>query len=700
MNQARNILSARVNGTGVTQSTVEIQGSNQLVVSIPGQNSQDIQSLGKAAVLNFRGVVIAPVPVTCSTKKNAKPAPLPSASPSASSSSSSGSAPGSGPASSSGTAPASTSPAPSHSGQAAAVRPLNKPKSSGKPKSSTSPSGKASKTPSASSTPSGSTTPSGSSTPTPTPTSTAPAAPTKCSATSVADTAKAAGFKVPLSDTDATSLSSTDTQALQSALTNYNCAAAQTEQDLPNTYYVACDGTEQTKQRYAYLLGPVIVPGKEIDTADALEGNGQNNGFGWSVQLTLKSSGQSSWANYTKAHNVNNDQNSPPVTSCAASSTPCADYVSFTLDGNIISTPVNLSAINGGATQITGNFTQDTATSLADQLKYGALPLSFSTSDVNSVSATLGTQQLKAGLLAGGIGLVLVVLYSLIYYRALGLVTIASLLVSGVLTYGALVMLSTQISFTLSLAGIAGFIVAVGITADSFVVFFERLKDEVHEGRSVRVAVPRAWVRARRTILSADTVSFLAAAVLFYFTTADVRGFAFTLGLSTILDLIVVFLFTHPMVSLLSRSSAFGSARFTGLDALRASGPAPGYEPVRRERPRRTSNAPAEEPPGESKYSGTAVLGRPTAPTAPAEDDVDETPPETTDAPVEPAGEPIDETADEPSDEFPEVAEDADDEAPRRRTAPEPGSAAERAAQRRARMREQRNQPKNPKDGQ
>ncbi len=149
----------------------------------------------------------------------------------------------------------------------------------------------------------------------------------------------------------------------------------------------------------------------------------------------------------------------------------------------------------------------------------------------------------------------LVVIYSLIYYRALGLVTIASLIVSGGLTYGCLVMLGTQIGFTLSLAGIAGFIVAVGITADSFVVFFERLKDEVHEGRSVRVAVPRAWVRARRTILSADTVSFLAAAILYYFAAGDVKGFAFTLGLSTILDLVVVFLFTHPLVSLLSRSA-------------------------------------------------------------------------------------------------------------------------------------------------
>src|SRR4051795_87851 len=160
----------------------------------------------------------------------------------------------------------------------------------------------------------------------------------------------------------------------------------------------------------------------------------------------------------------------------------------------------------------------------------------------------------------------------MLYYRALCLVTIASLVVSGILTYGSLVMLATQIDFTLSLAGIAGFIVAVGITADSFVVFFERIKDEVHEGRTSRVAIPRAWIRARRTILSADTVSFLAAATLYYFAAGDVKGFAFTLGMSTILDLVVVFLFTHPLVSLFSRSAAFGSARFTGLSNVRAGG--------------------------------------------------------------------------------------------------------------------------------
>ncbi len=246
--------------------------------------------------------------------------------------------------------------------------------------------------------------------------------------------------------------------------------------------------------------------------------------------------------------------------------------MAFTLDDEVITQPTNIQSTINGDTQVTGNFTQTQADDLANSLKYGALPLKFTAETASTVSATLGTAQLKAGLLAGGIGLALVVLYSLFYYRALGLVTIASLLVSGGLTYASLVILGSQIGFTLTLAGIAGFIVAVGITADSFVVLFERIKDEVHEGRTMRVAIPRAWVRARRTIISADIVSFLAAAVLYFFAAGDVRGFAFTLGMSTILDLVVVFLFTHPLVSLLSRSAAFGSARFTGLNAVRVGG--------------------------------------------------------------------------------------------------------------------------------
>src|SRR2546430_2756311 len=177
---------------------------------------------------------------------------------------------------------------------------------------------------------------------------------------------------------------------------------------------------------------------------------------------------------------------------------------------------------------------------------------------------------MKYGLLAGGIGLILVVVYCLSYYRALGLVVIASLVVSGALIFASLILLGRSLGFTLSLAGIAGFIVAIGITADSFVVFFERLKDEVKEGRTVRSAVPRAWVRARRTILSADAVSFIAAAVLYLLAAGPVKGFAFTLGLSTIIDLLVVFLFTHPLVAVLARSSGFTSPRFSGLGNARS----------------------------------------------------------------------------------------------------------------------------------
>jgi preprotein translocase subunit SecD len=642
MNQARNILSERVNGTGVTEATVAIQGNDQIVVSIPGQDSKDLATLGAAAVLNFRGVVAPPVPVTCTPKSALSGGTSPTTG------SSSGAAPSS--------APAKASAGPSNSGAAAAVRPLGK-------ASPTAKSPKPAASPSASPTPSG------------TGTATSPQAakpqPGTCSATSVADAAKAGNFDVPLKDTDLDKLSPTNQQLLATGrndgsslgLANFDCASAQTEKDVPDSYYVACGDPSGSGQPYAYLLGPVIVAGKQVDTAAAIAPNAGNGQVEWTVRLTLKGSGQKSWADYTSAHNVSGNQNTTGVTSCSSSGTPCADYVAFTLDGKVLSSPVNLNAINGQDTEITGNFTSSSAKSLANQLKYGALPLSFTADTATSVSATLGTSQLKAGLLAGGIGLILVVIYSLIYYRALGLVTIASLVISGVLTYGCLVMLGTQIGFTLSLAGIAGFIVAVGITADSFVVFFERLKDEVHEGRSVRVAVPRAWVRARRTILSADTVSFLAAAVLYYFTTDQVRGFAFTLGLSTILDLIVVFLFTHPLVSLLSRSGAFGSARFTGLDALRGAA-APRDEP----RPARTVRPARSEAAAQPEASSVAVL--------------DKTEP----APEHGADEPTDADAHDPADE-------PGDE-PRRRTVPEPGSAAERAAARRARMRQQRSDEK------
>lgn len=459
-------------------------------------------------------------------------------------------------------------------------------------------------------------------------------------------------------------LTQTQQTEITSALSTYNCAAAQSEPDIITSYYIACD-----PNGFAFLLGHVVVKGSQISSASAQAPNvgAVGGNTQWTVSLSLGGSGADAWHAWTSKYNFpsGDTQNVSPLQTGAtppcgpAATLPCSDFVAFTLDGQVITSPVTLAALSR-QTSISGSFTQDSANALAKELNYGKLPISFRAEENNRVSATLGDTQLRAAFIAGGIGLALVILYSLLYYRALGFVTIGSLLVSAVLTYAMLVILSTQIGFTLDLAGIAGFIVALGITADSFVVFFERMKDEVHEGRSMRVAVPRAWVRARRTILSADTVSFLAAAILYYFASADVKGFAFTLGMSTILDLVVVFLFTHPLVSTLSRSASFGSARFSGLGSVRAGGIATGDDepPAPRRRPARTRRAAGDKP------SGVAVL---------EEDEVTDT------AGSGPAG---GATADEP--EGPESPPPT-----RRRTTPEGGTAAERAAARRARLREQ-----------
>jgi preprotein translocase subunit SecD len=186
------------------------------------------------------------------------------------------------------------------------------------------------------------------------------------------------------------------------------------------------------------------------------------------------------------------------------------------------------------------------------------------------VSPQLGHDQLTAGLIAAGLGLILVVFYLLFYYRGLIVIALPSLMIAALLTYEAVVVLGKYEGFALNLAGVAGLVVAIGITADSFVVFFERLRDEVREGKSLRPAVESGWKRARRTILVSDTVSFLAALLLWYFSISDVKGFAFTLGLTTLIDVVVVFLFTKPMVTLLAKTKFFGSGhRLSGLDPAR-----------------------------------------------------------------------------------------------------------------------------------
>ena len=558
MEEARTIMENRVNGYGVANAEVVIQGNNRIQISVPGKSSSAIANIGAAAVLNFRALVMAPVATQAEITAQAAAA---SASATATATGSAAATPST---STSASATTSAGPAASSTATASSQNFRDAPLEAASPTPTATASTTTSATPSASA----------SATPSATPTASGSATPNKTSA----DPLAGLGFAIPQTEDAYAKLTSAQQTELQSAVSNFDCSSKPPDTTAQKTY-LACDTTDAKSATMIYLLGPVIVPGTEISSASAIAPGTQQGQTQWVVSLHLKSTGQKNWSEWTSKHNTDNQTPAGAITSCGTGTdpttgtaeTPCANYVAFTLDSAVINAPYTGSTIPGD-TQITGSFTQKSSTALANQLKYGALPLSFDTETNTTVSATLGSGQLKAGLLAGGIGLILVVLYSLIYYRALGLVTISSLLVSGGLTYAMLVILGREIGFTLTLAGIAGFIVAVGITADSFVVFFERIKDEVHEGRSMRVAVPRAWVRARRTILSADTVSFLAAAILYYFAAGDVKGFAFTLGLSTILDLVVVFLFTHPLVSILSRSAAFGSARFTGLDSAREGG--------------------------------------------------------------------------------------------------------------------------------
>jgi preprotein translocase subunit SecD len=311
--------------------------------------------------------------------------------------------------------------------------------------------------------------------------------------------------------------------------------------DDPNLPLVTCD----RDHKQAYLLAPSIISGDQI--ANASSGFNQNNA-NYTVDLQFKSAAANVWGDFTASH--------------------IGTQTAFTLDSQVVSAPRIEEAIPGGRTQIHGDFSQAQARQLANVLKYGSLPLSFESSEAQTVSATLGLTSLRAGLIAGGIGLVLVLLYSLMYYRVLGLLTALSLVASGAMVFAILVLLGRYINYTLDLAGIAGLIIGIGTTADSFVVFFERIKDEIREGRSFRSAVPRGWARARKTIVSGNAVTFLAAAVLYFLAIGQVKGFAFTLGLTTILDIVVVFLVTWPLVYLASKSPTLAKPAYNGLGAV------------------------------------------------------------------------------------------------------------------------------------
>ncbi|MPZ65037.1 MAG: protein translocase subunit SecD [Pseudonocardiaceae bacterium] len=342
---------------------------------------------------------------------------------------------------------------------------------------------------------------------------------------------------------------STDPQQQQQALQQLDCRASDplrgnADPDLP---LVTCnqDGTAK------YLLEPAFMTGEQV--ANATSGMRQNTSA-YVVNLDFTNRGGDIWGQWTAAN--------------------VGQLAGIVLDGEVVSAPEVQGANPTGRSEISGQFTQAEAQELANVLKYGSLPLSFESSESQTVSPTLGLASLQAGLLAGAVGLAVVCVYCLFYYRMLGLLTILSLVLSGAVVYAVLVLLGRWIGFTLDLAGVAGFIVAIGITADSFVVFFERLKDEIREGRTFRSAVPHGWVRARRTILAGDTVSFLAAVVLYVLAVGEVKGFAFTLGMATVLDLIVVFLVTHPLTVVISQSKVLSRPSLSGLGAVQRMGAA------------------------------------------------------------------------------------------------------------------------------
>ncbi len=348
------------------------------------------------------------------------------------------------------------------------------------------------------------------------------------------------------------------TPELQQAFVETTCTdeladeAANAPQDEP---LIVCnsDGTEK------YVLGPAEISGASL--TDATAGMEQVQGGAvtgrWQVSLTFDDEGGQKFAEVT-SRLMGFPQNS------------AQNRFAMVLDGQVISAPTVNSVIPNGQAQITGDFTVEEAQTLANQLKFGALPLSFEVQTSEQISPTLGGEQLRWGLIAGAIGMLLVFAYMLVQYHALGFVAIASLVVAGVLAYGSVTLLGWAINFRLTMAGVTGLIVSIGVTADSFIVYFERIRDEVRAGRPLRYAVDTGWARARQTIIISDIVNLIAAGVLYFLSEAGVKAFAFMLGLTTIMDLVVVIMFTHPVVSILANTRYFGEGRrWSGMEPER-----------------------------------------------------------------------------------------------------------------------------------
>jgi preprotein translocase subunit SecD len=539
LDQALQIISSRVNGLGVSGSEVVIDGDN-LVITVPGNDGTEARNLGQTARLFIRPVIGQPIPVEAVNKKPAEGAP--GAPPAGAPGAPPAGAPGAPPAPP-GSAPGAP-PAPPGAGPASPVSPAPQPRPypleptpapTPSPTASPTPSPTASPTPS----PTASPTPSPTASPTGSPTSGVPAPPAPPDPRQ--DLAARIKFEKDLRQSTNQNLLLISVQYMAGRCGEDDVLAGNDDPALP---LVTCS----QDQKYVYILDKSIISGDQIK--DAVSGFDQQSGA-YVVDLEFKDEAATTWGDFTAAN--------------------IGTQTAFTLDSEVVSAPQIREAIPGGRTQISGGdppFTVDSSKQLANVLKYGSLPLSFESSEAETVSATLGLTSLRAGLIAGGIGLAMVLLYSLLYYRVLGLLTALSLVASGAMVFAILVLLGRYINYTLDLAGIAGLIIGIGTTADSFVVFFERIKDEIREGRSFRSAVPRGWARARKTILSGNAVSFLAAAVLYFLAVGQVKGFAFTLGLTTILDVLVVFTVTWPLVYLASKSPTMSKPALNGLGAV------------------------------------------------------------------------------------------------------------------------------------
>lgn len=533
LEQARQIIESRVNAYGVAEAEVVTEGDRNIVVSLPGEN-RDLTEIGSAAELRFRKVL------KIVDGSGAIPSPAPSPS---------------------GTADPAATPSPTGS-----ATPTPNAEATASPSGGQG-GGAPSESPSATPSPSASASPGASEEPVP---------------QSLEDQRKAVEAKVGAEAWAAASglqapadFSADPTLAEKlkpfAELTGREVAVLPTQMqfnvptigclqldDRPpasisaaDQQVVACEGGYAKN-----LLDQAKVLGTDVDSAAAVRDQTSQ----WVVSLDFTRNGQEKWTALTREAFNNEGQ------ACDASALGDEGRcrVAVVLDNQIISSP-QIQGVLTGNSQITGNFSNAEASELAGYLNYGALPVTFEAQEQQNVTATLGASYLRAGLLAAGIGMLLVIIYSFFYYRLLGTVIFASLVLSALLLFGALVVLGRQIGFTLTLAGISGIIVSLGVAADSFVIYFERLKDEIREGRSPRSAVSRAWVRARRTIISANAITIMSAVVLYIVSVGTVKGFAFALGLATVLDLVVVFLFRHPMMTMLARSQAFLSPRVSGL---------------------------------------------------------------------------------------------------------------------------------------